>query len=382
MSATDWGNIYKELGAKPVINATGSVTMLGGSTPAPEVKEAMERADSAYVSLMELEERAGEAIANMVDVPAAYITSGAGSALTLATAACMAGDDDAKIEQLPDTTGMKNVILIQARQRYWYDRCLELAGAKLVSFGTPESTSREDLEKAISPNTAAVHYYAVAQEPDPHALSLEDTIEIAHDKGVPVLVDAAGQIYPLDLFGSYVRMGADFQCTAAKYMGAPQSTGLAFGSVDMIHKLALQSFVSYEGRRIRGVGRPQKVDRQEMVGAVAAVRRWMTMNHEDRLAETELKCRNMLKPLQSIPGVTAELIDNIIGHQPYGVTLELDSAVAGLAAEDVVNRLKAGDPPIWTRIREGDTGIILHAFGLNEGEDEVVGQRIAELFNK
>ena len=382
MSATDWGNIYKELGAKPVINATGSVTMLGGSTPAPEVREAMERADSAYVPLMELEERAGEAIANMVDVPAAYITSGAGSALTLATAACMAGDDDAKIEQLPNTTGMKNEILIQARQRYWYDRCLELAGAKLVSFGTLESTSREDLEKAISPNTAAVHYYAVAQEPDPHALSLEDTIEIAHDKGVPVLVDAAGQIYPLDLFGSYVRMGADFQCTAAKYMGAPQSTGLAFGSVDMIHKLALQSFVSYEGRRIRGVGRPQKVDRQEMVGAVAAVRRWMTMNHEDRLAETELKCRNMLKPLQSIPGVTAELIDNIIGHQPYGVTLELDSAVASLAAEDVVNRLKAGDPPIWTRIREGDTGIILHAFGLNEGEDEVVGQRIAELFNK
>jgi len=382
MSATDWGNIYKELGAKPVINATGSVTMLGGSTPAPEVREAMERADSAYVPLMELEERAGQAIANMLGVPAAYITSGAGSALTLATAACMAGDDDAKIEQLPDTTGMKNEILIQARQRYWYDRCLELAGAKLVSFGTPESTSREDLEKAISPNTAAVHYYAVAQEPDPHALSLEDTIEIAHEKGVPVLVDAAGQIYPLDLFGSYVRMGADFQCTAAKYMGAPQSTGLAIGSVDMIHKLALQSFVSYEGRRIRGIGRPQKVDRQEMVGAVAAVRRWMTMNHEDRLAETELKCRNMLKPLQTIPGVTAELIDNIIGHQAYGVTLELDSVVAGLAAEDVVNRLKAGDPPIWTRIREGDTGIILHAFGLNEGEDEVVGQRIAELFKK
>ncbi|PKB67367.1 MAG: hypothetical protein BZY81_04810 [SAR202 cluster bacterium Io17-Chloro-G4] len=382
MSATDWGNIYKELGAKPVINATGSVTMLGGSTPAPEVKEAMERADSAYVPLMELEERAGEAIANMVDVPAAYITSGAGSALTLATAACMAGDDDAKIQQLPDTTGMKNEILIQARQRYWYDRCLELAGAKLISFGTPESTSREDLEKAIRPNTAAVHYYAVAQELDPHALSLEDTIEIAHNKGVPVLVDAAGQIYPLDLFGSYVRMGADFQCTAAKYMGSPQSTGLAFGSVDMIHKLALQSFVSYEGRRIRGVGRPQKIDRQEMVGAVAAVRRWMTMNHEDRLAETELKCRNMLKPLQGIPGVTAELIDNIIGHQPYGVTLEFDSAVAGLAAEDVVNGLKAGDPPIWTRIREGDTGIILHAFGLNEGEDEVVGERIAELFKK
>ena len=382
MATTDWGSIYKELGATPVINATGSVTMLGGSTPAPEVKEAMERAEGAYIPLMELEEKAGAAIANMVNVPAAYITSGAGSALTLATAACMAGDDDAKIQQLPDTTGMKNEVLIQERQRYWYDRCLELAGAKLVMFGNAEGTTRKDLEDAIGPNTAAVHYYAVAQEPDPQALSLEDTIEIAHDKGVPVLVDAAGQIYPLDLFGSYVRMGADFQCTAAKYMSSPQSTGLAFGSEDMIRKLALQSFVSYEGRRIRGVGRPQKVDRQEMVGVVAAVRRWMTMNHEERLAETETKCRNMLDPLQGIPGVTVELLDNIIGHQPYGVTLEVDSSVTGISAHDVVDLLKAGDPPIWTRVREGDTGIVLHAFGLNEGEDKIVGQRIAALFGK
>ena len=382
MTTTGWGSIYKELGARPVINATGSVTMLGGSTPAPEVREAMDRADGAYVPLMELEERAGEAIAKMVGVPAAYITSGAGSALTLATAACMAGDDNAKIQQLPDTTGMKNEILIQARQRYWYDRCLELAGAKLVMFGTEQGTSREDLEKAIGPNTAAVHYYAVAQEPDPQALSLEDTIEIAHAKGVPVLVDAAGQIYPLDLFGSFVRKGADFQCTAAKYMSSPQSTGLAFGSTDMIRKLALQSFVSYEGRRIRGVGRPQKVDRQEMVGVVAAVRLWMTMNHEERLADTETKCRNMLAPLQGISGVTVELSDNIIGHQPYGVTMEVDPVVTGMSAQDVVDRLKAGDPPIWTRVREGDTGIILHAFGLNEGEDKVVGERIAALFGK
>ncbi|MEE3014175.1 MAG: aminotransferase class V-fold PLP-dependent enzyme [Chloroflexota bacterium] len=382
MTATDWGSIYKELGAEPVINATGSVTMLGGSTPAPEVKEAMERAEGAYIPLMELEEKAGATIAKMVNVPAAYITSGAGSALTLATAACMAGDDDTKIQQLPDTTGMKNEILIQERHRYWYDRCLELAGAKLVTFGNAEGTTREDLEKAIGPNTAAVHYYAVAQEPDPKSLSLEDTIEIAHDKGVPVLVDAAGQIYPLDLFGSYVRMGADFQCTAAKYMSSPQSTGLAFGSEDMIRKLALQSFVSYEGRRIRGVGRPQKVDRQEMVGVVAAVQRWMTMNHEERLADTETKCRNMLNPLLDIPGVTVELINNIIGHQPYGVTLEVDSDVTGITAHNVVDLLKAGDPPIWTRVREGDTGIVLHAFGLNEGEDKIVGERIAALFEK
>ena len=172
MADSDWGDVYKELGVKPIINAIGSVTMLGGSTPLPEVSEAMEKAADSYIPLMELQEKAGKIIADMVDVPAAYLTSGAGSALTLATAAVMAGDDDDKIQQLPDTTGMKNEILIQTRQRYWYDRCLELAGAKLVEYGSEEKTTREDLEKAIGPNTVAVHYYAVEQEYDPNVLLL------------------------------------------------------------------------------------------------------------------------------------------------------------------------------------------------------------------
>jgi L-seryl-tRNA(Ser) seleniumtransferase len=302
--------------------------------------------------------------------------------LTLATAAAMAGDDDDKIQQLPNTAGMKNEILIQTRQRYWYDRCLELAGATLVNFGSEERTTEEDLENAIGPNTAAVHYYAVEQEHDPHELSLEKTIEIAHAHDVLVTVDGAGQIYPLENFGKYVRMGADFQCIAAKYMGAPQSVGLALGSREMIHKIGLQAFASYEGRRVRGVGRPQKVDRQEIIGAVAATRRWMTINHEDRLADAEQKSRTMLAPLVGIPGLQTELIDNVIGHMPYGVQLEVDADVAGFTAHDVVARLKEGDPPIWTRVRDGATGIELHAFGLYPGEAEIVGERIAALFKK
>ena len=382
MTSASWGDIYKELGATPVINAIGSVTMLGGSNPAPEVKEAMDRANGPYVSLMDLQEKAGEAIAKMVGVPAAYITSGAGSALTLATAAFMAGDDDDKIEQLPDTTGMKDEILIQTRHQYWYDRCLQLAGAKLVHFGSAERTTRDDLERALGPKTAAVHYYAMEQFPDPQALSLEDTIEIAHAHDVPVMVDAAGQIYPLDNFGKFVRMGADFQCIAAKYLGATQSTGLALGTEEAIRKLSLQSFSSYEGRRVRGVGRPQKVDRQEMIGAVAAVKRWMTIDHEDRLVQAEQQCQTIIAPLRGIPGVKVELIDNVIGHLAYGVNLEVDPAVAGLTVHEVVDRLKAGDPPIWTRVRDGEDCITIHVFGLSNGEDEIVGERLAALLSR
>ena len=150
----------------------------------------------------------------------------------------------------------------------------------------------------------------------------------------------------------------------------------------LFRSLSLQAFASYEGRRIRGVGRPQKIDRQEMVGVVAAVNRWITMNHEDRLAVAERKCANMAAPLGNIPGVKVDMIDNIIGHQPYGVNLSVDAAVTGMTIQDVSAKLKEGDPPIWTRVRDGQDWITLHTFGLAEGEDKIVGARIAELFGK
>lgn len=378
MTTKDWGAIYKDMGARPVINATGSVTLLGGSTPVPEVKAAMDAADSAYIPLIELEQVAGDRIAGMLDVPAAYITSGAGSALTLATAAFMAGTDDEKIQQLPDTTGMPNEILIQKRQRYWYDRCLELAGAKLVEFGDEDGTSEDDLRNAISDRTAAVHYVVYEQNPtDPKVLTLEQVIEITHAAGKPVSVDAAGQIYPLENFGKYVRMGADFQCVAAKYMGAPQSTGVALGTKEVIDAISRHSFVGYESRRIRGIGRPHKIDRQEIMGAVAAVQRWMTLNHEERLSVAEIQSQAILKPLQGIAGVTAELNTNIKAHQPFGVFVSVDSDVVGFTNEDLVKKLRDGEPPIWTRVSPGETRLALHVFGLGEGEAELVGNAIA-----
>ena len=378
MTTDNWGAIYKEMGARPVINATGSVTLLGGSTPVAEVKQAMDAADSAFIPLIELEQVAGDRIAEMLGVPAAYITSGAGSALTLMTAAFMAGTDDAKIEQLPDTTGMPNEILIQSRQRYWYDRCLELAGAKLVEVGDENGTTADDLKNAISDRTAGVHFPVYEQQPvDPNILTLEQVIEISHDAGKLVSVDAAGQIYPLENFGKYVKMGADFQCIAAKYMGAPHSTGFALGTKEVIDAIGHHSFVGYETRRIRGIGRPHKIDRQEVMGVVAAVRRWMTLNHEERLAVAEGQSQAIIKPLKGLPGVTAELNTNIMGHQPFGVFISVDPDVVGFTNDDLVARLKDGDPSIFTRVQEGQ--LALHVFGLGEGEDELVGNAIAAI---
>lgn len=379
MVASNWGAIYKELGARPVVNATGSVTLLGGSTPLPEVKEAMAAADGAYIPLIELEQAVGDRVAELVGVPAAYITSGAGSALTLATAAYMAGADDDLIQQLPDTTGMKDEIVIQRRQRYWYDRCLELAGAKLVDAGDDEGTTADDIRDAITDQTCAIHVPMMEQTPtDPNVVPLEEVIEIGKDAGVYISVDAAGQIYPLENFGKYVRMGADFQCVAAKYMGAPQSTGLALGTEEIIDAISRHSFVGYESRRIRGVGRPHKVDRQEMMGALAAVERWFRIDHEDRLAQAEQESMAIINELRDVPGVNASLIDNIVAHQPFGVTVGLDADVVGFDNEALVMKLRELDPPIWTRTMD-NAPLQIHVFGLNPGEAELVGKSIAQV---
>ena len=376
----DEHTMFERLGIHPIINAIGSVTMLGGSTPTAAVKKAMDGVELSYVSMIELQEKAGCFLAQLLDVPAAYITSGAGSALTLAAAAVMTGDNDKYIEQLPNTSNMKNQILIQKRQRYWYDRCLEASGAQLVEFGTKEKTTKQYLETAINRNTEAVHYYMVEQNIDPFALSLEDTIEIAHSKNVPVLVDAAGQIYPLDLIGKYVRMGADFQCVAAKYLGAPQSTGLAIGSKHMIDLISKQSFVGYESRRVRGIGRPHKLDKQEIVGVVAAVEEWMTLNHENRLEDIEYRTNEVINILSDTKAINATKIINVTGHQPFGLEVRINNNICNLSLVDLVDHLRKGTPPIWTRVVDGNDHITIHMFGLKEGENKLVGQRIAEFF--
>ena len=384
-----FGEIYKEMGAKPIINAIGSVTLLGGSTPKPVVKEAMDRADAAYVNLPHLQEVVGKKIADYCNVPSAYVTSGAGAALALAGAAFMAGNDDDLIQQLPNTSGMKGEMLIQKCQRYWYDRCIEVSGAKLVEFGDELGAVESDLENAITEQTCGITWVANELSPgtvvgnniQTNPLSLEKVIEIAKKHGIYVLVDAAAQIYPLDILGKYIRMGADAQVIAAKYMGASQSVGLALGTEEMIGKIANQSFTGYEGRRIRGIGRPMKVDRQEIIGVTVAVHEWVTMNHEERLAEAEQQSNVMLAPLQNIKGVKAEIINNIIGNQPFGVRLEIDENIVGISAAELVKKLQDLDTPIWTRNGQNheENMIKLVPWALSPGQDKIVGEAIAKV---
>ncbi len=158
MANTGWGNIYKKLGARPVINATGNQTVRGGSTPSATVRDAMRQADESYVEMEELLEKSGQFIAEQLGVEDAYVTAGCYAALVLASAAVMTGNDPDKCAQLPDTTGLKDEIVFQTIQHYGYDRAFTVPGSKLISVGDENGCTEVALKEAIGENTAAVAY--------------------------------------------------------------------------------------------------------------------------------------------------------------------------------------------------------------------------------
>ena len=259
MTGSSEGNIYERLGARPVINAGGNTTVWGGSTPSPSVMRAMEEAGRGFVEMEELLEASGARIADLLDVEGAYVTAGCYAALVLSTAACITGNDADKAAQLPDTTGLKSEIVLQGTQRYGYDRAYAIAGSKLVIAGSEDGCTPEELEAAIGDDTAAVAF--LVRPPDEGSVSLGDTVEMAHARGVPVIADCAAQIYPLD----YLRrnaQSADLVCFGGKYMGAPQSTGFLCGKKELVQAAAAHGFIGP-----RPLGRAMKIDRRRSSGS-------------------------------------------------------------------------------------------------------------------
>ena len=368
--------IFEELGVRPVINAQGNRTLLGGGTPAPEIREMMDAAEEYYVNMSELMDAVGERISDMLGVDAALVTSGCSAALAYAAAACMTGDDEGRIERIPDTTGMPNEILIQRQLRVKYDRCMTIPGGRLVEIGDENRTTREQLESAIGENTAGIHYLAPGDR-NPGALSLETVIEIGHAHDIPIIVDAAGQVYPTDLLSRYVKMGADLVAYGAKYFGAVNSSGLLTGRSDLVNIARSHSFVGFEATPLRSFGRPMKVDRQEVIAVFGALRAWLTMNHEDRIAGYEARVSALRPVLSDLDGIALEDLDD--DGPVEGLTIVVDPDVVGMTGADVVEALRDGNPSIWVRENDAGDRFSIRLMTLRESDDLLVAERVREI---
>ena len=372
MAGSTITSIFEEIGVKPVINAVGHQTVLGGSQLSSRVRAAMEETNRYYVDMRELLDRSGEIIAKILGAEAAYVTPGCAAALALGTAACIAGSDLEKMGQLPDTTGLKNEVLIQRKSRYKYDRCVTIVGARLVEVGDEDGTTAAQLEAAITSRTACVLYFARMQG-QPGILALSDVVDIAHRHDVPVLVDAAGEVYPLDTMRGYPKSGADLIGFGAKYFGGPNSSGILCGRKDLVESASLQGFIGFESSGSRSFGRPLKLDRQEIVAVVVALQEWFGLDHEARLRGYERMVRSIADHLQGLPFLTVTPLP--AGPAPATrLEVTVQPRPNGRSAQDVAQILRDGNPSIRVGVK-GDV-LSISVATMTPGDEVVLGERL------
>ncbi len=224
------GHTYADLGVRPVINAAATLTRLGGSRMPPPVLEAMRAGADAFVDLVELQCRVGDRIADLTGNEACYVSSGAAAGMAICIAGCIAGSDPTVIGELPRTAEPRPEVIVHSAQRNAYDQAARQTGSHMVEIGVDPTTQRAELEAAFSPRTVCVLYFAGARFA-PGALPLDEVVAVARERNVPVLVDAAAQIPPINNLWHFTRdIGADVAIfSGGKGLRGPQSAGLVLG---------------------------------------------------------------------------------------------------------------------------------------------------------
>lgn len=364
-------NIYDEIGVTKVINAAGSMTVLGGSLIAPEVLDAMNRAAGSFVRMHELAAWAGKAIAEITSAGGGLVTSGASGGIFLSAAACMTGPDREKMDRLPDTTGLKNEIIIQHLHRIPFDLALRTVGAQIVEVGDEQGTRPEQIESAITEDTAALFH--VIFDPQP-TVPLKDAIDIAHRHELPLILDVAAELPPVENLKKFIIMGADLVIfSGGKDIGGPNDSGILCGRKDLIQAAALQAFPNY------GIGRPLKVSKEQMVGLVFALRRYATKDHDADSERWEAMTAYMLERLQDIPGVDAEIAFPRKGPRPLGiprVRLKVDEEVLGRTVSRVVRALGQDTPAVEVYAEPEEATIWINPQHLLRGEEKIVAKSV------
>jgi D-glucosaminate-6-phosphate ammonia-lyase len=330
----DIKSIYESVGVRPIINARGTVTILGATRTLPEVKKAMEDASKDYVQLDELMEGVAKRLAELTAAEWGIVTSGASAAITAATAACTAGGDPDKLWKVPDLTGMKDEVIIPSYSRTAYEAAARAVGVKMIEVNDAES-----LASAIGPQTAMVLVLAGGRASN-GPLSLEEIVSIAKPRGVPVLVDAAAE--DLVVPNPHLSQGADMVAySGGKCLRGPQCAGLLLGRKDLINA----AWISMAPHH--GFGRGFKVGREEIMGMLAAVEMWMERDHAQEYRTWTSWAQHIADRLAGVEGVTSEVRHpKGLSNRAPSLRVEWNMTKIALTGYDAEQLLWNGDPRI------------------------------------
>lgn len=367
-------DIRPSLGLRPVINVSGTMTSLGASIVVPEAIEAMASILPHFVEINDLQRKASAVIARLTGGEAGFVTASCSAGISLAVAGAITGDNLLAIEKLPDVVPEKNEVLVQMGHVVSYgapvDQAIRLAGGKVVLVGQATSTHRFHMEKAITEKTAAAVYVVSHHVVDYGLLNLKEFVEIAHARGVPVIVDAASE-YDLKIF---LEQGADIALYSGhKFLGGPTS-GIVAGRKELVRHAFLQNM---------GIGRGMKVGKESIFGVMAALEAWEKRDHAG-IRERETGSLTLWKrTLDGRPGVTALIEPDPTNNPLDRLRLIVDAEQAHITAWDLADALARGNPPIIVRDHEVEHRYFyLDPCNLHPGQDVIVANRLAEELDK
>lgn len=360
-------SVYQSLGLKHIINATGTVTNLGGSVMPPEVVAAWTEASRHFVNLLELQAKVSERIAKLIGVEAALVTTGAAGALLLGTAAAVAGNDRKNIARLPDTTGMRNEVILQKTHRSCYDSQLGAVGARLIEVETAA-----DVHKAVNNHTALMFF--MNKDGPRGRIQDKEWIQFARKHKVPTLLDAAADVPPVERLSAYNRMGFDLVAfSGGKAMRGPNDTGLLLGRKSLIDAAILNT-----NPHCPSIGRGMKVSKEDMIALLAAVERFVKLDHRAEQREFERRIGVIEAALRDIATVEMERITPPIANHVPHLQIAWEEGRLRITRAQVAQRLMAGETPIQIgRVSDtGERGILISVLTLQAGEERIVADRL------
>ncbi len=363
-------DIRRTLGLRPIINASGTMTVLGASIMVPQAVVAMAAIATEFVDMAALHEAASGVIAEATGAQAGFVTASCASAITLTVAGTMTGERLLAIERLPDTQGLRHEVLVQLGHLVGYGASLQqtiaMTGARVVTVGTVSMARPYQLGEAINDNTACAVFVVSHMTVQYAMLALEQVCTICHAKGVPVIVDAASEY---DLRGFLAR-GADIVVYSGhKFLGGPTS-GIVAGRADLVRAAREQN---------RGIGRGMKVGKESIAGVMAALQAWQRRDHAAMRAGEDAALDLWLDAIGTSPGIKCQRIDDPTGNplQRLRVTVLPRS---GWSARNLADALSAGNPPIMVRDYQTDLGYFdLDPCNLHDGEARTVAQQMAAI---
>jgi D-glucosaminate-6-phosphate ammonia-lyase len=374
--------VYQRMfGVKPIVNAAGPVTSLGGTTLSKEVTDAMAAASRSFVDLNQLYDAAGVRLAQITKSPAAMVTSGAYAAMVLGAAACLAGNDDKKIAALPQPTWAKREVIIQRAHSTAYEQAYRDAGMTLVYVD-----AEEQLRAAISDRTAMIAGLINTEKMTlPGIIPLRRLVEIGKAAGVPVYFDASFSVThssPSASLWQYTQMGADIVgISGGKGLHGPQATGILAGRADLIAAAR-----KHASPNAGGLGRGMKVDKESVVGLMVAIEQFLKRDAAALQNRDRQRLANMKRLLADIPGLRLGVDEMYFGP---GLVLMWDEKDIPLSYGDFAKRMQAGPRPISILIASGPTayfgpvaGPALYPGYLNDGEDLVVARRARAILDE